>query len=170
MDYQASASDRNSSGDRNSSDRSRRRWTIPAQAAQWLDAGAESIESGSLQPAVDRARNVAGYLHSVRRRLVTGLVIASSLFFAWHVFYAPNGMVVYQHKRAEVKKLEAQITAMQTENDAYARRVDALTNDPHAIEQEARIQFHKVRPHEIVYVSPGAVPPAPPSNVTASNR
>ena len=164
MDYRTSSSS-------SFTDRGRRGWTIPAQAAHWLDAGAESIESGRLQPALDRVRSVADYLHRLRRRLVIGLLVAASLVLGWHVFYAPNGMMVYRHKRETAHQLQADISNLQLQNAAYARRVQALKNDPHTIESEARKQLHKVRPGEFVYVSPQALPnvaqPAPPASATA---
>ena len=142
-------------------------FTIPPQAAQWLEAGVESIESGRLRPAADRARMVHAWLDRTRRRLFTAAIVGASAFLLWHVIFGANGAMVYQQKRAKVKALQGDIVALQKENDAYARRVELLKRDPQTIEGEARKQFHLVRPGEVVYVQPAPPAPPPPANFSA---
>ncbi len=151
-------------------DRAAHEWTIPAQAAQWLEAGVDSIESGRLRPAADRARRMHAWFEQVRRRLFMVAIVAVSAFLLWHVVYGANGAMVFHQKRATVKKLQTRIDTLKQDNAAATKHVEALKSDPHTIESEARKQFHFVRPGEFVYVQPteqSQAPPVPPANATA---
>ena len=130
----------------------------------------DSIESGRLRPAADRARRMHAWFEQARRRLFMVAIVAMSAFLLWHVVYGANGAMVFQQKRATVKKLQAEIATLQKENAATSHRVESLKSDPHTIESEARKQFHFVRPGEFVYVQPtepAAPSPVPPPNATA---
>lgn len=151
-------------------DRAAHEWTIPAQAAQWLGAGVDSIESGRLRPAAERARRVRVWFERTRRRLLTVAIVCVSGFLLWHVLSGDNGFMVYQKKRAAVKKLEAEIVTLKAENEAAARRVESLEKDPRTIEDLARSQLRMVRPGEFVYVQRNPEPPPPPVNQTASKQ
>ena len=41
------------------------------------------------------------HLHRVRRLLATTVVALLTLALAWHVIFGTNGMMAYQHKRAQ---------------------------------------------------------------------
>ncbi len=147
-------------------DRSGREWTIPPQAAQWLGAGMDSIESGRLRPAAERALQLHQWFERARRRLATVAIVAVSAFMLWHVIYGANGAMVFQQKRATVKKLQTDLVTLQAENEAYRRRVEQLKSDRQTIEIEAR-KFGLVKPGEVVFQQPNQQPPAPPANITA---
>jgi cell division protein FtsB len=79
---------------------------------------------------------------------------------AWHVLFGANGMVTYEHKRAEYRQLETQIDDLQKENQELQQQVEKLRSDPETIEREAREQLRYARPGEVIFT----MPVAPPSN------
>lgn len=103
-----------------------------------------------------------------RRRLATGGVGLLAFLLLWHVVFGANGMVVYEHKRAEYHKLDQQIQDLQAENDRLEHSVKQLKSDPKAIEKEAREQLRYARPGEVVYVMPD--PPAPKPDSAAAKK
>ena len=109
------------------------------------------------------------WLYNGRRRLATGGVAVLACLMAYHVVFGANGMMVYQHKRAEYRKLEQDMEQLRRENERLAGRIKALKSDPAAVEKEAREQLRYARPGEKVYVLPEAQRPAPTPQ-TARNR
>ena len=93
------------------------------------------------------------FLRSRRKiaSVAVGLLIA---FMAYHVVFGANGVVVYQQKRLEYKKLDAELKSLQEENERISEHINALKTDPKAIEKEAREQLRYARPGEVIYVAP----------------
>ena len=87
-----------------------------------------------------------------RRRLATAGVGVLVLWLGFHVIFGANGMVVYQNKRAEYKKLQVDMQQVEEENKQLTKQVDELRNDPKAIEREAREQLHYTKKGELVYL------------------
>jgi len=105
-------------------------------------------------PAIARTLAALRRLYALRRKLGTGAI---GLLTAWmfiHVMFGPNGMVVYQKKRTEYRKLQQEIQVLQKENQRYNEQVKALKSDPNAIEKAAREELRYARPGEVVYVVP----------------
>ena len=110
-----------------------------------------------------------------RRRLATGcaMLVAALGYFA---VAGDNGITVYKQKRAEDKRLAAQIDSLKQENAHLQAHVDRLQNDPSAIEHEARARMHYARPGEVIYTLPDApaskqsTAPALPLRRPASSR
>ncbi len=94
-----------------------------------------------------------GLYHS-RRKLATAGIAAVAGLVAVHVVFGPNGMVVYQEKRTELRQLSTEIDSLQQENARLNARIKALKTDPKVIEKEAREQLRYTRPGEVVYVLP----------------
>ena len=90
----------------------------------------------------------------IRRRIASCAVLALVVLMAYHVVFGANGIVVYQHKKAEYKKLDAELKSLQDENQRISEHIDALQTDPKAIEKEAREQLRYARPGEVIYVAP----------------
>jgi cell division protein FtsB len=113
---------------------------------------------------VNIALVVGRRLYSVRRRIATvGVAVLASLV-GYHAVFGANGMLVYQHKRAEYRRLSNEIESLKKENDRLEHEIHALKTDPKAIEKEAREQLRYTRPGELVYVVPDAkAQPAPAS-------
>ena len=77
-----------------------------------------------------------------------------AVLLAFHVVFGANGMVIYEHKRAESKTLDLEIKALHLEQQHLNERIKALKSDPAAIEKEAREQLRYARPGEVVYSLP----------------
>ena len=116
---------------------------------------------------IDRAQQ---WLFRSRRRLATATVGLLACVIAYHAVFGPNGMVVYEKKKAEYRKLQQDNAAMQRENDRLQQQVKALKSDPATIEKEAREQLRYTRPGEMVYILPETSKPAAPSTATAENK
>ena len=108
------------------------------------------------------------WLYATRRKLATSGMLLLVMMLAYHVVFGANGMVAYQHKRAENHKFQQDILRLQQENSRISQRVRELKSDPRAIEREAREQLKYARPGEVVYVAPET--PAQPSTATAQKR
>ena len=107
------------------------------------------------------------WFYRSRRKLAASALGLLACMLAMHVVVGDNGMVVYQHKKAEYRALDKQIEDLQRENDRLAAHIKALKNDPKTIEKEAREQLRYTRPGEVVYVLPEQEP-SPRSSATAT--
>lgn len=72
----------------------------------------------------------------------------------YHAVFGANGIIVYQQKRVEYRKLDAEIRSLQDENQRLNDHIKALQTDPKAIEKEAREQLRYAKPGEVIYVAP----------------
>ncbi|MGC2637955.1 MAG: septum formation initiator family protein [Acidobacteriaceae bacterium] len=93
----------------------------------------------------------AGFLYRMRRRIATGMVIATALFFGYHAFFGANGVNMYTQKRAEGRELTKRIADLQQQNTRLEQQVTELKTDPDAIEHEARERLHYARPGEVIW-------------------
>ncbi len=107
------------------------------------------------------------WLHANRRKLATAAICLLASGLLVRVVVGPNGMVVYQRKRVEYRRLEQQINELQKENDALTQRTKALKTDPATIEKEAREQLRYAKPGEVIYVEPERKTTQPPANAAA---
>ena len=98
------------------------------------------------------------WFHGMRRKLATAAVGVLACLLGYHVVFGANGLMVYEHKRAEYRQLEEQNRVMQQQNQDLEHQIKALKTDPQAIEKEAREQLHYVRPGEVVYTVPAQSP------------
>jgi cell division protein FtsB len=110
--------------------------------------GTEGFNTGQI------LQYVCDSFYRSRRRLATAGVGVLVLWLGFHVIFGANGMVVYQHKRAEYKKLQVELQHAEEENKQLSKQVDELRNDPKAIEREAREQLHYSKKGELVYLLP----------------
>ena len=94
------------------------------------------------------------FLRKSRRKLATSGVVLLIVMTAYHVVFGANGILIYQQKRAEYRRLEAELKSLQEENQRIADHVKALQTDPKAIEKEAREQLRYAKPGEVIYVAP----------------
>lgn len=105
-------------------------------------------------PAIRKSLAVLRAAYAARRKLGTAAVGLLAVWMFVHVMFGPNGMVVYQRKRAEYRKLQQDIQVLQQQNQRYNEQVKALKSDPKAIEKAAREELRYARPGEVVYVVP----------------
>ncbi len=97
---------------------------------------------------------VCGVFYRMRRQLATAGVGVLVLWLGFHVIFGANGMVVYQGKRSEYKKLQRDLDQLEQENQQLTKQVEDLKSNPKAIEREAREQLHYTKKGEIVYLLP----------------
>ena len=107
------------------------------------------------------------WLYARRRKLATVGICVLAAWMGWHVIFGANGMLTYEHKRAEYRNLQSEIENMQKENDHMQSDIKALRSDPKTIEREAREQLRYARPGEKVFTYPQSNPQQPPPNATA---
>ena len=103
-----------------------------------------------------------------RRRGATLTLCLVAVWVAYHVIFGANGMLIYSHKRTEYRALNKQILELKQDNQQITQTVDALKNDPQAIEKEAREQLRLARPGEVIYTLPQ--PARSPSTFTAQKH
>jgi cell division protein FtsB len=97
---------------------------------------------------------VCEVVQRTKRKLATAGVGVLVLWLGFHVIFGANGMVVYQGKRSEYKKLQSDLQQLEDENQQLTKQVEGLRNDPKAIEREAREQLHYTKKGEMVYLLP----------------
>jgi cell division protein FtsB len=105
-------------------------------------------------PAIRKTLAILRRVYANRRKLGTATVGALVVWMFVHVMFGPNGMIVYQQKRTEYRKLQQDIQGLQQQNQRYSRQIKALKSDPKAIEKAAREELRYARPGEVVYVVP----------------
>ncbi|MEK6397869.1 MAG: septum formation initiator family protein [Terriglobus sp.] len=89
-----------------------------------------------------------------RRRLATGAAALLAVMVGYHVVFGKNGLTAYQNKRHDLRDLQTQSQQLEQDNARLRSHVERLTNDPDAIEHEAREALHYARPGEVIYSLP----------------
>lgn len=117
---------------------------------------------------MDLLEQIAGRLYRSRRKLASAGVGLLACLLAYHVIFGANGMMAWEHKRAEYRQLQQQIEDLQRQNQQLSQHIQSLKTDPAAIEKEAREQLRYVRPGEVIYVMPADPRPARPSAPAAN--
>jgi len=92
---------------------------------------------------------------AMRRVLATICIGLLAVFIGYKAVVGPNGMRVWQGKRAEVERLQKEIDAANAQHQQLQRQVERLQQaDPSVIEKEARERLGLVRPGEHVLYQP----------------
>lgn len=101
-------------------------------------------------------RSVGRGVFGARRRIATCAVLGLVVLLGFHVVFGRNGVIAYRGKRSQLQDLRQQSTELQDENHQLKNHVDRLTQDPDAVEHEAREALHYTRPGEVIYtLAPG---------------
>lgn len=119
-------------------------------------------KSGVAAKPLSWPERVAKFVYANRRRTATAALALLALFLGYHVIFGHNGLAVLDQKRQLSRSLETQLKDMKSENDRMQQHVDLLSNDPNAIEHQAREELHYTRPGEVIYTLPA--PPAQPAS------
>jgi cell division protein FtsB len=101
-----------------------------------------------------RLRRAGEAVYSARRKVATGAAAVLAITMGYHVVFGQNGLTAYRTKRHDERELIMQMKDLQRENEELKGHVTRLTNDPNAIEHEAREELHYTRPGEIIYTMP----------------
>ncbi len=114
-----------------------------------------------MNPYLEHIERLYACLRPYRRKLATVSVCLLAAWVLFHAVFGANGMLVYQQKRIEYRKVQQQVEELQKEKTALEERTRALKTDRGTIEKEAREQLGYAKPGEVIYVMPGQkVPPA----------
>lgn len=79
------------------------------------------------------------------------LAILLGLALLWVLFAPGSGLFTYWSKRGEVKKLQRDISQLETENIHLQKEIDRLHNDPQYLEEIARKEYGLLKKNERVY-------------------
>jgi len=93
-------------------------------------------------------------VYNTRRKLATGAAALLAFMVGYHVVFGQNGLTAYEAKRHDLRDLESQTKQLQDDNARVRSHVERLTNNPDAIEHEARETLHYTRPGEVIYTLP----------------
>ncbi len=93
-------------------------------------------------------------LYGNRRKLATGAAAVLAITVGYHVVFGQNGLTAYEAKRHDLRDLQVQTQQLQDDNVKLRSHVERLTNNPDAIEHEAREALHYTRPGEVIYTLP----------------
>lgn len=86
--------------------------------------------------------------------MATVTVGVLAVLMGYGVMFGHNGLTAFEHKRVETRDLQEQMQRLQVENDRLKEHVDRLSNDPGAIEHQAREELHYTRSGEVIYTLP----------------
>lgn len=105
-------------------------------------------------------------LHGMRRKIATAAAAVLAVLLGFHVVFGQNGLTAFRNKRNDLRDLQGEVKTLQRENVRLQGHVDRLTNDPNAIEHQAREDLHYTRPGEVIVTLP-ADPTKPETKVAA---
>ena len=98
--------------------------------------------------------NFFGWDHkTLRRNAIFGMALLS-LVMLMHEIFGRNGYMTLRHEKKQFSALQKQIQAVSEENKQIEQKIQALKNNPEAVEKQARDQLHLARPGEIIYMLP----------------
>ncbi len=117
-------------------------------------------------------RIAGGWVYRMRRVLATLCIGVLAVSIGYKVVFGANGMKIWQSKRAEVQRLEQEITRKKLEHEQLQHYVEGLQRgDPSIIEKEAREQLGYVKPGEVVlFEQRGKPDPKQPAAVAENSN
>jgi cell division protein FtsB len=124
----------------------------------------------SLDPLSTLPTRLLEFLFISRRKVATSALVVLIALMGYHAVFGANGLLVYQQKRTEYRKLDAEIRSLQEENLRINDHIKALQTDPKAIEKEAREQLRYAKPGEVIYVAPDRVPDRPQADSRTAKK
>lgn len=105
-------------------------------------------------------------LYGMRRKIATAAAAVLAVLLGFHVVFGQNGLTAFRNKRNDLRDLQGEVKTLQRENVRLQGHVDRLTNDPNAIEHQAREDLHYTRPGEVI-VTMSADPTKPGTKLAA---
>ena len=99
---------------------------------------------------------VGDALFAIRRKIATVAVVILAVLLGYHVIFGRNGLTAFRDKRHDLRDLHNDAQTLQRENSQLQGHVDRLTNDPNAIEHQAREDLHYTRPGEVIVTMPAS--------------
>jgi len=99
--------------------------------------------------------NLFGWEQKTLRRNAIFVMALLSLAMLMHEVFGQNGYLTLRRERKEYSDLQQQIQTLSQQNQELERKINALKNNPSAVEKQARDQLHLAKPGEIIYMLPG---------------
>ena len=113
--------------------------------------------------------NFFGWDHKTLRRNAIFVMALLSLVMLMHEIFGRNGYMTLRSEKKQFIGLQKQIQTTSEENKKLEQKIQALKNDPAAVEKQARDQLHLARPGEIIYMLPDSDKTLSPTS-TASRQ
>jgi cell division protein FtsB len=99
--------------------------------------------------------NLFGWEQKTFRRNAIFVMALLSLAMFMHEIFGQNGYLTLRREKKEYTDLQKQIQTLSQQNLELERKINALKNNPAAVEKQARDQLHLAKPGEIIYMLPG---------------
>jgi len=80
--------------------------------------------------------------------------VAIVAYMSWNLVFSDHGYLVYRQEVAQVKQLEAEITALKDKREHLAKEVLRLRGDPEALEELVHRELGYVHPDEYMVIRP----------------
>ena len=96
-------------------------------------------------------------------RLVFLIVFVVVATYGYFTLRSPQGIPALREKWTEIRKMEEDNAALQSENDYRRKRIEKLQNNPAEQELEIRKKLKLLRPGETSFILPDQPKPAAPA-------
>jgi cell division protein FtsB len=110
-----------------------------------------------------RKRRQPSYRGKLRRASLGVLGFLLLLVFM-HGVFGPYGYLSMRHTQSEVERLRGELRRLRNENAQLSGAIQALKNDPEAIERAAREDMGLARPGELIFSLPDEAPATSPDS------
>jgi len=107
--------------------------------------------------------NLFGWDHKTLRRNAIFVLALLSLALLVHEVFGRNGYLTLRHQKQEYTTLQRNIQKLAQDNQQLEQKIQALKNNPEAVEKQARDQLHLAKPGELIYMLPDRQPAHPPA-------
>jgi cell division protein FtsB len=101
--------------------------------------------------------SIEKFWHEIRRQVraaaMPGFLLMLTGIFAWQATQGDHGLIMREHRKAQLVQAEANLAAAKVERDTWERKVAGLTAshlDKDALDQRARELLNLADPNEIV--------------------
>jgi cell division protein FtsB len=98
--------------------------------------------------------NLLNWDRKMLRRNALFAMALLSLILLMHEIFGRNGYITLRREKKDYTALQQQIQKVSNENQQLEQKIHALTNNPEAIEKQARDQLRLAKPGEIIYTLP----------------
>jgi cell division protein FtsB len=108
-------------------------------------------------------------LKTFRRNAIFVMALLS-LALLVHEIFGRNGYMTLRREKKEYTRLQQQIQTLAEQNQHLEQKIDALKNNPDAVEKQARDQLHLAKPGELIYMLPARPPTSQQQGSPAQNQ
>lgn len=96
--------------------------------------------------------------HKAVKRNTIFVLALLSLVIIMHEIFGRNGYMTLRQQKKQYNQLHQRIESLSQQNEQLQQKVNALKNNPGAVEKQARDQLHLAKPGEIIYMLPDKSP------------